>query len=220
MARVLTLSHYLESKVSESFKLALILSSIAAGLLVLAFIVLNPLIAISFPILAIALNYWHKYFSYSRGLSGEIKVLRELQSLPDDYVVVHSLPIPNLGDLDFVVVGPSGVYAIEVKNWFGKSLEVGGGTWRIRVGNRFKVIKSPVQKLKARVAFLKRNGIVAVPFLVMVGSLRPEGLSEEGVEILSPDELIARIFYGKAKLGKNDIEDISRKLLSLALNRR
>lgn len=55
-----------------------------------------------------------KYFS---GLVGEDLVLGVLRKLPDNYLVFHGIKVPgHWGDIDFVVVGPTGVFSVEVKN--------------------------------------------------------------------------------------------------------
>jgi len=67
-------------------------------------------------------EYWGAY--------GEIKVLQELQKLDDRYHIICNIDIclrdyvryrgeRNLksAQIDFVVVGPTGIYVMEVKNW-------------------------------------------------------------------------------------------------------
>jgi len=50
----------------------------------------------------------------ARGASGEEKVARILEALPDDYTIIHDLPCP-LGNIDHVVIGPHGVFVVETK---------------------------------------------------------------------------------------------------------
>ncbi len=53
-----------------------------------------------------------------RGEAGEIAVASRLQSLPDTFFVIHDLATPS-GNLDHVVIGPTGVFAIDAKSWKG-----------------------------------------------------------------------------------------------------
>lgn len=53
-----------------------------------------------------------------KGATGEAVVGIILGDLPDDYRVVNDLATPS-GNLDHVVVGPTGVFIIETKNWRG-----------------------------------------------------------------------------------------------------
>lgn len=51
-----------------------------------------------------------------RGLRGEEEVLKVLQKLPDTFSVFRGLQINGPWDVDFVVVGPTGVFTIEAKS--------------------------------------------------------------------------------------------------------
>src|SRR3989344_7239542 len=55
-----------------------------------------------------------------RGLRGEEEVLKVLQKLPDTFSVFRGLQINGPWDVDFVVVGPTGVFTIEAKSHKGK----------------------------------------------------------------------------------------------------
>ena len=77
----------------------------------------------------------HKYLFY--GAEGEEKVSRELSRLPDTYTVINDCRLefsPPLYDrnnndriysiqIDHVVVGPTGLYLVETKNWSRDSVE-------------------------------------------------------------------------------------------------
>ena len=56
--------------------------------------------------------------SWRRGALGELLTAEILKSLPDSYVVISDVT-KKLGNIDQVVVGPTGVYVIDVKNWKG-----------------------------------------------------------------------------------------------------
>jgi hypothetical protein len=53
-----------------------------------------------------------------RGAAGEIHVGNLLADFPDDFCVVNDLTTP-FGNLDHVVVGPTGVFVLDSKNWRG-----------------------------------------------------------------------------------------------------
>jgi hypothetical protein len=59
-----------------------------------------------------------KRLDFRKGATGEALVGYLLEGLPDDYRVINDLATP-FGNIDHVVVGPSGVYAIDTKNWRG-----------------------------------------------------------------------------------------------------
>lgn len=65
--------------------------------------------------------------NWKRGLDGEIIVGRKLaEDLPDNFCVIHDLNT-QFGNLDHVVIGPTGVFAVETKNWRGTVTSDGKG---------------------------------------------------------------------------------------------
>lgn len=61
-----------------------------------------------------------KRIDYRKGATGEALVGYILAWLPDNYTVINGLkPTRRSGDIDHIVVGPTGVYAIDTKNWKG-----------------------------------------------------------------------------------------------------
>jgi hypothetical protein len=53
-----------------------------------------------------------------RGAAGEIHVGNILTDFPDEFFVINDLTTPS-GNLDHVVVGPTGVFVLDTKNWRG-----------------------------------------------------------------------------------------------------
>jgi hypothetical protein len=56
------------------------------------------------------------YPSWEKGALGERWVHLELQRLPKEYLHVNDFHNSKRGNVDFVVVGSTGIFAIEVKN--------------------------------------------------------------------------------------------------------
>jgi len=56
------------------------------------------------------------YKRATRGLKGEQWVFEELSKLPSNYSVFRNIKVKEYLDVDLVVVGPTGVFAVEVKN--------------------------------------------------------------------------------------------------------
>lgn len=64
-----------------------------------------------------ALKYQEKRGdNYDKGDNGEIKIEEILKNLPDTYFVFPDIKKTPNSNIDFVVVGPTGIYALEVKN--------------------------------------------------------------------------------------------------------
>ncbi len=71
------------------------------------------------------------------GRSGEIQVRGVLaRELPDDYVLINGLALPRgSGDIDHLVIGPSGVFLLETKTMAGRIVCKADGTWqRTKIG--------------------------------------------------------------------------------------
>lgn len=69
--------------------------------------------------------------NYEKGAAGEIAVARVLGDLAAEFVVLHDLNIPgSKANVDHLVIGPTGVFMIDAKQWSGR-LTAGADTlWR------------------------------------------------------------------------------------------
>jgi len=75
------------------------------------------LIALPFVVIFILLyNSGNPFF---QGLYGENDITDELKKLPNDFVVIHQGMDTDRGNIDKIVVGPTGVFVIEVKSHSG-----------------------------------------------------------------------------------------------------
>jgi hypothetical protein len=90
-----------------------------------------------------------------KGAVGEEMVAGELGRLPAPHVVLHGLPRGRDGvaDIDHVVIGPSGVFVVETKNWSGAvTIEQG----RL-LCDGWSPARSPVEQVKSAAASLKER---------------------------------------------------------------
>jgi Nuclease-related domain len=63
--------------------------------------------------------------------SGEVATAEALRSLPPDHVVLNDVPVPGSElNVDHVVVGPTGVWAIDTKEWTERITCSNGMLWR------------------------------------------------------------------------------------------
>lgn len=112
------------------------------------------------------------------GVEGEAAVLERLKNLPDDFVVLNRVKLPDetltngRRELDFIVAGPTGLWVVEVKNTPGHlRVEPGQKHWplarRAGCGSRpqWNAMPNPVPQARAQVEALERwllrNGIEA-----------------------------------------------------------
>lgn len=103
--------------------------------------------------------------NYQRGEEGEDRTVEMLRRLLDSrWHLFRNVVLPGRGgDLDGVLVGPSGVWLLEIKS-YSRDFRNIGSTWEYRAGNQWKLSRSsPSQQAKnnaARLAqFFSADGI-------------------------------------------------------------
>jgi len=84
--------------------------------------------------------YWRQYKTYRLGYEGEKHVTEHLKSaLPNEYCLINDVTLPpyDRGNIDHIVLSPSGIFAIETKNHRGR-ITCYGDEWiaRYRGKNR------------------------------------------------------------------------------------
>jgi hypothetical protein len=67
------------------------------------------------------IDRWSGSESWLKGWFGELVVAHVLANLPETYTVLHDVTVNGKKwNIDHIVVGPSGVWLIETKNWSGR----------------------------------------------------------------------------------------------------
>ena len=122
---------------------------------------------------AIATGHFKKKHDIVKsGLEGELAAAQLVASLPDGYIGYQNLNVPfdgKLSELDMTVIGPTGVFIIEVKNLNGSiSGNYENNQWtQTKVGQQgtpyTKAFYSPVKQVETHVYrlgnFLRNNGV-------------------------------------------------------------
>jgi hypothetical protein len=101
-----------------------------------------------------------------QGQEGEDQVVEAMrQNLNGEWTLFRNVTLPgrNKADIDAVLVGPSGVWALEIKNYTGEYRNR-GETWEYKAGKRWKLLKKSPSSQAARNAarlhdFLRADGI-------------------------------------------------------------
>jgi hypothetical protein len=157
---------YLERQAQKSLGLA-VLCIVALSILVLISFPKLPtridlgdyetafILAIVFPVAGI-LYYSRRYSTYKMGAEGETIVTQVLTSkLSDDYYLVNDVVYTNdrghKENIDHVVLGPNGVFAIETKNYRGK-VSYKNGYWQVP----FPLGRSPSSQAKSNASWVNR----------------------------------------------------------------
>ena len=69
----------------------------------------------------IGFSYWMAESSTRKGLEGEQSVASELSYLNDEFLLLNDVMLPGgRGNIDHILVGPTGVFVFETKNYSGK----------------------------------------------------------------------------------------------------
>lgn len=94
--------------------------------------------------------------SWVKGLEGENIVLEQLNRLPKDYFVFHDITLPRgYGNIDHIVIGPTGLFVIETKNYSGKFRIIGDQWYRYKNNQYSKMEKNPGKQLIINILQLK-----------------------------------------------------------------
>lgn len=168
------------------------------------------------------------------GAQGEDSTLKILSSLPDSYTVLNQVNVPNKEsrtgntELDFIVVGPNGIFVIEVKNNNSKIMGTENDReWLVhkvgRKGTAYTTsMRNPIKQLKRQIwalgNFTKERGhkawIEGIVFLSNPNSSL-EFTGEPSVPILHNSGLTDYILNYKPRSSLNNPDKIVQDLAAI-----
>ena len=128
---------------------------------------------------------------WDRGADGERQVGAMLDQLPDQYVVFHDLQIPNSkANVDHLVLGPSGIWAIDTKNYqYPVTIGSGKGAGKLWSGRRPLADKMETTKWEAdSVADLISYPVDAVMCIIAPSLPKPK-FEFAGLTVCAPSHL-------------------------------
>ncbi len=169
-----------------------------------------------------AMKHERYRFNYRRGADGEVRIGNALGLLPDEYNVINDLKT-EFGNIDHVVVGHSGVYVFDTKNWRGTitadekgELLVNGKPTdkpaiKILIG-RVMSIKEKIRTLCGLDPYIQ--GVLVFPS----AHVDAKWGTTKAVHCITDEKLYDYIVGNKRpnKLSKKEIDSISRAFLALA----
>jgi len=176
-------------------------------------IVLNIPAMIIIPVIAGAIMVNNRMIKRSIckvGLEGEERLRTYLRNiLTDEYTALHNVPVEH-GDIDCIIIGPKGLYAIEAKHHRG-SITYTDNTWRqIKIGRKGGTytgeLKNPSGQLMQNIRWLRRylsNRGITTWINGLIIFTHPEAeLSIEGLKALRAVKLenLKEIFLEKSTL--------------------
>jgi hypothetical protein len=139
----------------------------------------------------------HQLQAFLKGAKGEEMVARTLALLPGTFSVFHSvparLPAPGGADMDHVVVGPTGIFVVETKNWSGLiAIQNGELTCDGEPPSRppLEQVKAAATALRSRLQGVTKAETTVTPVLCFASNrLTDDPQGAAGVVICSADSL-------------------------------
>lgn len=153
-----------------------------------------------------------KSSSYSQGQRGEGTIWYELKALPDEYCVFQDIKMDSGGNIVFVVLGQTGLFAIEVKSHSG---EVSFNGRELEVNNR-PFERDILRQAKGEALFLNnylKNKLHRDIFVQPVGVLSGNATMHFGLKPVSGVYIIQKNYLQKlitASPQRFSTEEISR----------
>lgn len=136
--------------------------------LYLSFPVLYSAILIGFSLVTIYL-FNQLDTRFLKGLEGEGNISLILKQLPAEYYRFHDVVLGNKGNIDFVIIGPTGIWSIEVKNKKGTVTTDGQNLIHNGYISHTMTLKQPYAESKSlEQLFYKKTGKIypVIPILV------------------------------------------------------
>ncbi len=160
--------------------------------------------------------------SWRKGALGEWLAAETLKSLPNDYAVINDVT-KKLGNIDHVVIGPTGVYVINAKNWKGTVSADGKG--ELLVNRRspdkpaIKNMLTGVMDFQTKLTALTEGDYFVRGLLVFpIAYVEADFGSTRHIHCLRDDRLVDYI-QNKTfaqSLSSDDVDRITRATLQLA----
>ena len=142
--------------------------------------------------------------SWRRGAHGERRTARLLRRLArDGFVILHDLAVPGAdANLDHLVIGPTGVFVIDSKQWTGSVHQSPDGlVWH----NHYRLDRSLATVRREAEALGRLLGIPAAPLVCVHGAHVNGGLYAQGVAIVPADRLRDALGHDRV-LSEVDVE--------------
>jgi nuclease-like protein len=167
-----------------------------------------------------------RYRSFRKGRQGEEAVVEKLRSVLDNHwTIFRNLHLPDRkNDLDVVLVGPDGVWVVEVKAYEG-TMRAANGKWARQTKKGWvKLKEDPLAQVTRNATrlndYLKRNNIVRyVERAIALSELQPvTNFDSPDVPIWLPPTIEEHVttLTTRTPLTEKEIDKINELLISLA----
>lgn len=163
-----------------------------------------------------------QYLNYRKGIIGEQKVTRMLlAALSDEYSILNDVRLKGIsgGNIDHIVVGPTGIFVIETKNYKGK-ISYYGDNWE-GVGKRSPSRQARINAIKVRKILASSASLESKSFwiqgVVVLADQRAEIIERsppEYVKVARIDGLADYIKNEPRRIETREIELITAEIMS------
>lgn len=165
--------------------------------------------------------------SWEVGAVGEERVAAILERrLKDRAVVLHDRRVPGTrGNIDHVVIAPSGVWVVDAKRYTGRVERRDVGKFfrrdiRLYVGgrDRTRALHGLGWQLEAVSELVDETGAPVQSMVCLTGADWPAALMVskpfrvEGVWVTYPRKLATQILHGRARLSRKEVQRLARQL--------
>jgi len=165
----------------------------------------------------------HERMNMQRGTAGETLVAITLAQFPEEFRIINDLTTPY-GNLDHVVVGPTGVFVLDTKNWRGVVSADGHGEL---LSNGKSTEKRYVWQFLGRIMGIKDRVKALAPdlvpffqavFVFTAARVEANWGSTKNVHCIGDDQLFEYIVQRKKgkRLTEKDVGTIAQAFLGLA----
>ena len=158
--------------------------------------------------------------NYKKGLTGEEIIIDALRTLDNTHYLINDITLPDSsGNIDHVLLSPTGIFAIETKHWEGEII-CNGNEWIKRLTWRDFNLGSPSLQVKRNALQLSKlieaqlfNGTYKVwveGIVVLTNSTAEIRVQKPTVTVLLANELCDHIMqiHPKTIFSSRDLESI------------
>lgn len=136
-----------------------------------------------------------KNYLGQKGEQATDKALKRI--LPDNHIILNNVLIPagrySTAQIDHIVVGPSGVWVIETKNWHTRIYgHRNARHWKSYAGNWEETMLNPIHQARRHAITLSRITGTWVTHVVAMAGDAELNLTLAPEDVLAPPETIAR----------------------------
>jgi hypothetical protein len=175
----------------------------------------NFLVILLFLGILLSFLSYNKNKNWVKGAEGEMMVSKYLNELSRDYIILIDLKLPGYyGNVDHVVLGPTGIFVIETKNFNGSYI-IDGDQWLYgSASNNKKAYWNPGDQIKdnsdALSKFLSSKGMTPLKTskFAVVAFINPNLTirnKPKQYDVMHPSNLQNFIMSRKSKINEDDI---------------